>query len=80
MRLAYNIRLRRPGIGYLNPYVLISGTSIRYGNPELVAEKNHRVNLSYSYFGSKLNVQATALYSRGNGTISAYQFLDEEAC
>lgn len=78
LRLAYNIRLRRPGIGYLNPYVLISGTSIRYGNPELVAEKNHRVNLSYSYFGSKLNVQATVLYSRGNGTISAYQFLDEE--
>lgn len=76
LRLAYNIRLRRPGISFLNPYVMVSGTNIRYGNPDLDSEKHHRVNLSYSYFGTKLNVQAAAIYVRGNGTIGEYQFLD----
>lgn len=38
LRLSYNLRLRRPGINYLNPYVKISGSSISYGNPDLESE------------------------------------------
>ena len=30
-RLAYNLRLRRPNISYLNPTVFVSGNSISYG-------------------------------------------------
>lgn len=78
IRLSYNIRLRRPGIGYLNPYVLISGTSLTYGNPELVSEKHHRVSLVYSYFSSRLSIQATALYSLGKDGIGIYQFIDPD--
>lgn len=78
LRFAYNVRLRRPGIGYLNPYVQISGTNLQYGNPELVAEKHHRLNLSYSYFGQKLNIQAMAIHNIGNSSIGEYQFLDEK--
>ena len=79
LRLAYNLRLRRPGIGYLNPYVLLSSGGLRYGNPELVSEKHHRLTLSYSYFGSVVNVQATALYTHSNRGIGEYQFLDQDA-
>lgn len=56
-RLAYNLRLRRPNISYLNPTVFVSGTSISYGNPGLVSEKHHRLSASYSYYGTKLMVR-----------------------
>lgn len=78
LRLAYNMRLRRPGIGYLNPYVSVSGNGLRYGNPDLVSSKQHMVMLSYSYFGSTFNVQSTALYSRSSRAVGEYQFLDKE--
>lgn len=78
LRLSYNLRLRRPGINYLNPYVKISGSSISYGNPDLESEKHHRFTLAYSYFASKLNIQASLLYSTSSGGIGNYQFLDEK--
>lgn len=78
LRFSYNIRLRRPGIGYLNPYVLLSGTNISYGNPELTSEKHHRFNLAYSYFSSKFNLQLTGLYTMSGKDIGEYQFLDKE--
>ncbi|MFR8356767.1 MAG: outer membrane beta-barrel family protein [Parabacteroides sp.] len=78
LRLSYNLRLRRPGINYLNPYVKISGSSISYGNPDLESEKHHRITLAYSYFASKFNFQASLLYSTSSGGIGNYQFLDEK--
>lgn len=77
LRLAYNMRLRRPGIGFLNPYVLISGTNIRYGNPGLTPEKHNRITFSYSYFSTKVNIQVTALYTLGRKSIGKYQFIDK---
>lgn len=78
LRLSYNLRLRRPGINYLNPYVKISGSSISYGNPDLESEKHHRITLAYSYFASKFNFQASLLYSTSSGGIGNYRFLDEK--
>lgn len=78
LRLSYNLRLRRPGINYLNPYVKISGSSISYDNPDLESEKHHRITLAYSYFASKFNFQASLLYSTSSGGIGNYQFLDEK--
>lgn len=78
LRVSYNVRLRRPGISYLNPYVLISGDGLKYGNPDLVSEKHHRVSVVYSYFSACLNVQATALYTVGNDGIGTYQFVDPD--
>ena len=75
-RLAYNLRLRRPNISYLNPTVFVSGTSISYGNPGLVSEKHHRLSASYSYYGTKLNVQASVLCTLGKGVIDEYLFID----
>lgn len=78
IRLSYNLRLRRPGINYLNPYIKISGSSISYGNPDLESEKHHRITLAYSYFASKFNIQTSILYSTSRGGISNYQYLDEK--
>ncbi|MDD2953565.1 MAG: outer membrane beta-barrel family protein [Parabacteroides sp.] len=75
-RLAYNVRLRRPSINYLNPTVFVSGTLVSYGNPGLVSEKHHRFTASYSYNGTRLNIQASLLYTIGNGVIDECMFID----
>lgn len=78
IRFSYNVRLRRPGISYLNPYVLISGDGLKYGNPDLISEKHHRLSAVYSYFSSRFNIQATALYTVANDALGLYQFVDPE--
>ena len=51
LRLGYNMRIYRPGIWSLNPYLNDTDPSyISQGNPELDSEKSHAFNLSYSNF------------------------------
>ena len=51
LRLGYNMRIYRPGIWYLNPYLNDTDPSyISQGNSELDSEKSHAFNLSYSNF------------------------------
>lgn len=78
LRMSYNLRLRRPGIHFLNPYRLIDGNGIHYGNPELTSEKQHRAGATYNYFSTKLNLQATGLYIRGKNCVGNYQFVDAD--
>lgn len=70
IRLGYNMRIYRPGIWYLNPYLDDSNpTYIQQGNPELTSEKTHSLNLSYSNFTSKLNINVSVGYSATNNSI-----------
>lgn len=78
LRLSYNLRLRRPGINFLNPYVLVNGSNISYGNPELISSKHHRITLMHSYFSSRFNVQSTILCTSTTEGIGEYQFLDDK--
>ncbi len=78
MRLGYNMRVYRPGIWYLNPYVnSIDPVNISYGNPNLEAEKNHNVSLNYGSFSQKLNLNASLNYSLTNNSIQSYQFVED---
>lgn len=77
-RMSYNVRLRRPGIDRLNPYVLLSGTDIRYGNPFLTSDKHHKITSSYSYLSAKINIQASASYIGSRGSIGEYHFFDKD--
>ena len=71
-RLGYNMRIYRPGIWNLNPYLDDSNpTSYRQGNPDLVSEKSHSVSLSYNYFSTKLSTSLTANYSFTNNSIES---------
>ena len=71
-RLGYNMRIYRPGIWYLNPYLDDSNpTSYSQGNPDLVSEKSHSVSLSYNYFSPKLSTSLTANYSFTNNSIES---------
>ena len=70
LRLSYNMRIYRPGIWYLNPYLDDSNpTSISQGNPELSSEKSHRFALNYSNFSTKFNLNASLSYSFTNNSI-----------
>ena len=70
LRLGYNMRIYRPGIWYLNPYLNDSNpTNITQGNPNLDSEKSHAFNLSYSNFTQKFNVNVSLRYSFTNNSI-----------
>ena len=66
----YNMRISRPGIGYLNPFVNDQDpTHITYGNPGLSAEKAHNLNMSYNLFTSVVMLNATLRHSFQNNSI-----------
>lgn len=70
LRFGYNMRIYRPGIWYLNPYLDDSNpTNISQGNSHLDSEKSHSFNLSYSNFTQKFNINLSARYSFTNNSI-----------
>ncbi|MDH6313396.1 outer membrane receptor protein involved in Fe transport [Parabacteroides sp. PFB2-10] len=78
LRFGYNMRIYRPGIWYLNPYVNnIDPQNISYGNPNLNSEKSHGFNLNYSMFRQKFNLNASVNYSFVNNSIERVTFVDE---
>lgn len=77
--LSYNLRISRPGIGYLNPYVDRSNIySVYYGNVKLEAEKTHRVGLVWNLYSSGVMLNLTGRYSFCNNGISQYSFFDSD--
>ena len=72
LRLGYNMRIYRPGIWYLNPYLNDSNpTSYSQGNPNLVSEKSHSFSLGYNYFSAKFSTSFTASYNFTNNSIQS---------
>lgn len=70
LRFGYNMRIYRPGIWYLNPYLNDSNpTNISQGNSHLDSEKSHSFNLSYSNFTQKFNINLSVRYSFTNNSI-----------
>ena len=79
LQLTYNMRISRPGITYLNPFIQSIGTAeITYGDPDIVSEKNHTVSLNYSLFSTKYGLNASLRYGFTNNSISHFQFMDDE--
>lgn len=79
LRLGYNLRIQRPGIWYLNPYINDSDPqNISFGNPNLDSEKSNNINLNYSMFAQKFSINASATYTFVNNSIERYTFIDPE--
>ena len=75
--LSYNMRISRPGITYLNPYVDTSDPlSLTYGNTSLSTENTHNVSLVYNLFTPKFITNVTLRSSLTDGGISQYSFFD----
>lgn len=73
----YGMRILRPGITYLNPYVDRSNpTQLSYGNPGLAVEKSHNVSLVFNTFTPKLMMNFTLGENFANHQIEQYSFLN----
>lgn len=72
----YGMRITRPGITYLNPYVDRSNpTIISYGNSDLEVEKTHNINLVYNTFSRKFMANLTLGTTFANNKIEEYSFM-----
>lgn len=75
--LTYNMRISRPGITYLNPYVDRSTpTALTYGNSDLDVEKTHNVALVFNAFTQKLMVNMNLSHNFTDNAIEQYSFDD----
>ena len=75
--LNYNMRISRPGISYLNPYIDRSNpTVLSYGNPNLSVEKSHNVSLVFNYFTPKFMMNMTLGEAFANNQIEQYSFMN----
>jgi len=73
--LTYNMRISRPGIGLLSPYIDNSDpTAISYGNTNLEPEKAHNISLVYNRFTYKWMMNITLRQSICNNAIEGYSF------
>jgi len=78
LRVGYNMRISRPGIWYLNPYINNQNpTNIYYGNPKLDAEHTHNFNINFGTFTPKINLNTTLSYSLTNNAITSYSFVKD---
>lgn len=77
LTLNYSMRLQRPYIWDLNPFVNNTDSlSIRYGNPNLRPQLIHNVEFGYSLFkgSNSANIKMSGFYS--NNQITQYSLFD----
>jgi outer membrane receptor protein involved in Fe transport len=73
LKLSYSKRIERPDYGDLNPFINTSDPkNITAGNPYLLPEIGHRVELAYSNDLKFGNFIITAFYRRNNNDIQPY--------
>lgn len=77
--LTYTMRISRPGISYLNPYVDRSNPiALSYGNPDLDTEKTHSLGLVFNTFSSKLMLNLNLRHNFTDNAIEQYSFYDKD--
>lgn len=77
IKASYAMRIGRPSIGYLSPYVEHNNpTAITYGNPNLESERAHNINLGYNSFSPIINYGINVSYSFSNNGLTSYRFID----
>jgi len=75
--LNYNMRIARPGITYLNPYVNKSDpNSLIYGNTDLDVEKSNNFSLVFNSFSSRFMMNLSLTHSYTGNAIEQYSFYD----
>ena len=73
VRIGYNMRIQRPGISYLNPYIdNTNPQAIMQGNPNLESEKSNNYDLNFSKFGRKFSINASLYYTYIDNAIERY--------
>lgn len=70
---SYNMRISRPGISYLNPYIDNKNPLyVTFGNPQLSPETTNKLNLSYSGMVRKVMLNASLSYDFTSNGFATY--------
>lgn len=73
IRIGYNMRIQRPGISYLNPYIdNTNPQAVTQGNPNLESEKSNNFDLNFSKFGRKFSINTSLYYNYIDNSIERY--------
>ncbi|MDE7179826.1 MAG: TonB-dependent receptor [Muribaculaceae bacterium] len=77
LRLAYQMRINRPGIEQMNPYRFsIVSTEVRMGNPDLKSVHNNTLTLTYSNYGRIVGGNISLEASQADNSIEEYIYYD----
>lgn len=77
-KLTYNASISRPGIGYLNPAVVSSPSSVSFGNAHLGSERNHVISLMYMFNGQNLTLQLVPCFKFMNNGIGSLVYAEDD--
>lgn len=78
LKMSYNMRIQRPDIGALSPYISRNTPEeMAYGNPNLKSAKAHNIDVSYNTFSTKFSLNTTVSYSFSNNGLTSYTFIDK---
>lgn len=76
LRVAYQMRISRPGIWSLNPFRDTSTPGyVQYGNPDLKSEKGHNISLGYTNYDNALTGGVKVTYRHVANSISDIMFM-----
>ena len=79
IRLSYSFRTKNVKYSRLNPHKVYTGTyNVKQGNPELLPERYHTLELSHNYRLKKLNLFSSFFYTRINNIIEQFSVTDDE--
>ncbi|SPY35184.1 Outer membrane receptor for ferrienterochelin and colicins [Porphyromonas cangingivalis] len=77
LKVGYNFRIQRPSIWHLNPFrTQMDELVVSTGNPNLKAERLHKLNIDYSAFTPKLSYMISVAYEFTDNAIETYTFKD----
>lgn len=77
MQVSYSLRINRPEVDFLNPFVDYSNPDMRrFGNPDLKPEYIHSTELSYIKYFKKSSVTSTVFYRQINDAIKRVVTVD----
>ncbi len=77
LRLAYQMRISRPGLSQMNPYRFqIIQNEVRMGNPDLESERHNKITLTYSNYGRIFGGNISLDASQANNTIEEYSYFE----
>ncbi len=79
IKIAYNQRIRRPGLRFVNPYVDLSDPrSIEFGNPELLPEITHQAELTYGTYVKGIVINASLFYRNTTDNVESFVEVRED--